>query len=100
MSNIVSITPLHDRVIVKPEPAEAKSAGGILLTETAQERPQRGIVTAAGPGKKDDPLTVKAGDAVLYAKHAGTSINIEGQDYILMHERDVLAIVVLKNEKI
>ncbi|GAB2814145.1 hypothetical protein GCM10027043_12670 [Ferruginibacter profundus] len=89
----LSITPLHDRVIVKPAAAEEKSAGGIIIPDTAKEKPQRGVVLAAGPGKKDEPVTVKAGDTVLYGKYAGTEISVEGQDYLIMRESDILAIV-------
>jgi chaperonin GroES len=89
----LNITPLHDRVIVKPAAAEEKSAGGIIIPDTAKEKPQRGTVLAAGPGKKDEPVTVKTGDTVLYGKYAGTEITIEGQDYLIMRESDILAIV-------
>lgn len=88
-----NITPLHDRVIVKPAAAETKTAGGIIIPDTAKEKPQRGTVTAAGPGKTDEPMTVKAGDNVLYSKYAGTEINIDGEELIIMRESDILAIV-------
>src|SRR6185436_4834149 len=77
MAKKLNITPLHDRVIVKPNAAEEKSAGGIIIPDTAKEKPQRGTVLAAGPGKKDEPVMVKAGDTVLYGKYAGTEITIE-----------------------
>ncbi len=93
MAKKVSITPLHDRVIVKAAAAEEKSAGGIIIPDTAKEKPQRGVVIAAGPGKKDEPVTVKAGDTVLYGKYAGTEIQIEGSEYLIMRESDILAIV-------
>ena len=93
MAKKVSITPLHDRVIVKAAAAEEKSAGGIIIPDTAKEKPQRGTVIAAGPGKKDEPVTVKAGDTVLYGKYAGTEIQIEGSEYLIMRESDILAIV-------
>ncbi len=93
MANTVNITPLHDRVIVQPAAAEEKTAGGIIIPDTAKEKPQRGIVVAAGPGKKDEPVTVKAGDTVLYSKYAGTEISLEGTDYLIMRETDILAIV-------
>lgn len=93
MANNVNITPLHDRVIVKPAPAEEKTAGGIIIPDTAKEKPQRGTVVAAGPGKKDEPTTVKAGDTVLYGKYAGTEVSLEGNDYLIMRESDILAIV-------
>jgi len=93
MAKKVNVTPLHDRVIVKAAAAEEKTAGGIIIPDTAKEKPQRGIVIAAGPGKKDEPVTVKTGDTVLYGKYAGTEIQIEGQDYLIMRESDILAIV-------
>ncbi|MFA6152811.1 MAG: co-chaperone GroES [Chitinophagaceae bacterium] len=89
----VSITPLHDRVIVKADAAEQKTAGGIIIPDTAKEKPQRGIVIAAGPGKKDEPVTVAVGDVVLYGKYAGTEISLEGVDYLIMRESDILAII-------
>ncbi len=89
----VNITPLHDRVIVKAAEAETKTAGGIIIPDTAKEKPQRGIVIAVGAGKKDEPMTVKAGDMVLYGKYAGTEINVEGADFLIMRESDILAIV-------
>ncbi|MBS1565158.1 MAG: co-chaperone GroES, partial [Bacteroidetes bacterium] len=79
MANNVSVTPLHDRVIVRPAKAEEKTAGGIIIPDTAKEKPQRGVVVAAGPGKKDEPVTVKNGDNVLYGKYAGTEIQIDGE---------------------
>jgi chaperonin GroES len=93
MAKKVSITPLHDRVIVKPAAAETKTAGGIIIPDTAKEKPQRGIVVAAGPGKKDEPVTVKAGDAVLYGKYAGTELTLDGEELLIMRESDILAIV-------
>lgn len=89
----VSVTPLHDRVIVKADAAEQKTAGGIIIPDTAKEKPQRGTVVAAGPGKKDEPTTVAVGDVVLYGKYAGTEINIEGTEYLIMRESDILAII-------
>ncbi|RYG42805.1 MAG: co-chaperone GroES [Chitinophagaceae bacterium] len=93
VSKKVNVTPLHDRVIIMPAPAEEKTAGGIIIPDTAKEKPQRGTVVAAGPGKKDEPVTVKAGDTVLYGKYAGTEITIEGKDYLIMRESDIVAIV-------
>ncbi len=92
-STKLSVTPLHDRVIVKAAAAEEKTAGGIIIPDTAQEKPQRGVVVAAGPGKKDEPTVVQTGDKVLYGKYAGTEITIEGVDYLIMRESDILAIV-------
>ena len=89
----LNITPLHDRVIVMPAAAEEKTAGVIIIPDTAKEKPQRGTVVAAGPGKKDEPVTVKVGETVLYGKYAGTEIQIEGQDLLIMRESDILAIV-------
>ena len=93
MAKKLSVTPLHDRVIVKAAAAEEKTAGGIIIPDTAKEKPQRGIVVAVGTGKKDEPMTVKVGDNVLYGKYAGTEIQIEGQDLLIMRESDLLAIV-------
>ena len=93
MANKLKITPLHDRVVVKPAAAEEKTSGGIIIPDTAKEKPQRGEVVAAGPGKKDEPVTVKAGDTVLYGKYSGTEINVDGQDFLIMRESDILAIV-------
>jgi chaperonin GroES len=93
MAKNVKITPLHDRVIVKPAPAEEKTAGGIIIPDTAKEKPQRGTVMAAGPGKKDEPMTVKSGDTILYGKYAGTEVSFEGEDYLIMRESDILAVI-------
>lgn len=89
----VSLRPLGDRVLVEPAPAEEKTAVGIIIPDTAKEKPQRGTVIAAGEGKKDEPTTVKPGDTVLYGKYAGTEISIEGKDYLIMRESDIFAIV-------
>lgn len=89
----LNIKPLADRVIIEPSAAEDKTAGGIIIPDTAKEKPQRGTVVAAGPGKKDEPLTVKVGDVVLYGKYAGTEITVEGNDYLIMRESDIVAIL-------
>jgi len=89
----VNIKPLADRVLIMSSPAEEKTAGGIIIPDTAKEKPQRGTVVAAGPGKKDEPMTVKPGDVVLYGKYSGTEINVDGKDYLIMKESDILAIV-------
>ncbi len=89
----LNIKPLADRVLVEPAPAEEKTASGIIIPDTAKEKPQRGTVVAVGPGKADEPTTVKAGDTVLYGKYAGTDITVEGTDYLIMRESDILAIV-------
>lgn len=93
MANNLKITPLHDRVIVKPDLAEQKTAGGIIIPDTAKEKPQRGVIIAAGPGKKEEPLAVKNGDTVLYSKYAGTEIRIDGEDLLIMRESDILGIL-------
>ena len=93
MAKKVSVTPLHDRVIVKADAAEEKTSGGIIIPDTAKEKPQRGTVVAAGPGKKDEPVTVKIGDTVLYGKYAGTELTVEGEELLIMRESDILAIV-------
>lgn len=89
----VNVTPLADRVLVEPAAAEEKTAGGIIIPDTAKEKPQRGTIVAVGNGKKDEPLTVKVGDAVLYGKYAGTEITVEGKDYLIMRESDIFAIL-------
>ncbi|MBL8057388.1 MAG: co-chaperone GroES [Anaerolineales bacterium] len=94
----LSLKPLGDRVVVEPIEQEEVTAGGIVLPETAKEKPQRGTVVAAGPGSRDDdgdriPLDVKVGDIVLYAKYAGTEFKVEGKKLLILKESDLLAIV-------
>ena len=89
----VKIKPLADRVLVEPAPAEEKTAGGIYIPDTAKEKPQRGKVVAAGKGTKDEPITVKVGDTVLYGKYAGTELKLDGKDYLIMRESDILAVI-------
>jgi chaperonin GroES len=89
----ISIKPLADRVIIEPAVAEEKTAGGIIIPDTAKEKPQRGTVVAVGPGKKDEPITVKVGNEVLYAKYAGTEFSYEGKNYLIMRESDIVAII-------
>lgn len=89
----LNIKPLADRVVVEPSPAEEKTAGGIIIPDTAKEKPQRGTVVAVGPGKKDEPTTVKTGENVLYGKYAGTEITVDGKEYLIMRESDLYAIV-------
>lgn len=89
----VNIRPLADRVLVAPDAAEEKTASGIIIPDSAKEKPQRGKVVAVGNGKKDEPITVKVGDNVLYGKYSGTEINVEGQDYLIMRESDIYAVV-------
>lgn len=89
----LSIRPLADRVIVEPAAAETKTASGIIIPDTAQEKPQRGTIVAVGNGKHDEPMTVKVGDSVLYGKYAGTEFKLDGKDYLIMRESDIFAIV-------
>jgi len=91
--NKLKIKPLADRVIIEPAAAEEKTASGIIIPDTAKEKPQKGTVLAAGPGKKDEPMTLKSGDVVLYGKYSGTEINVDGTNYLIMRESDVLAII-------
>ncbi len=89
----LNIRPLADRVVIKPAEAAEKTAGGIFIPDTAKEKPQHGTVLAVGPGKKDEPTTVKVGDTVLYGKYSGTEIQIDGGEYLIMKESDIFAIV-------
>lgn len=89
----VNIKPLADRVLVEPAAAEVKTASGIIIPDSAQEKPQKGTVVAVGPGKKDEPTTVKVGDTVLYGKYSGTEISYEGKDFLIMKEADIFAIL-------
>ena len=86
----MNIKPLADRVLVQPAPAEEK-VGGIIIPDTAKEKPQRGKIVAAGDGTKDDPMVLKDGDTVLYGKYAGTEV--EGEKYLIMRQSDVLAVI-------
>ncbi len=88
-----NISPLSDRVIIEPAEAEEKTASGIIIPDTAKEKPMRGKVVAVGPGKKDEPTTLKKGQTVLYGKYSGTEIQVEGTDYLIMREADVLAVL-------
>lgn len=89
----VNIKPLGDRVLVKSAKAEEKTASGIIIPDNAQEKPQKGEVIAVGNGAKDEPLTVKVGDTVIYGKYSGTELSYEGVDYLIMREADIFAIV-------
>ncbi len=89
----LNVKPLADRVIVEPAPAEEKTASGIIIPDTAKEKPMKGKIVAVGSGKKDESLTVKVGDQVLYGKYAGTEIQIDGKDYLIMRESDIYAII-------
>lgn len=85
--------PINDRVVVKPAPADEKTAGGIIIPDTAKEKPQRGEVIAVGPGKDGNLMTVKEGDIVLYGKYAGQELAYQGHDYLIMREDDILIIL-------
>ena len=89
----MTIKPLADRVLVEPAAAETKTSSGIIIPDTAKEKPQKGTVVAVGPGTRENPITVKVGDQVLYGKYAGTELQHEGKDYLIMKENDLLAIV-------
>ncbi|MEY3648624.1 MAG: hypothetical protein RLZ13_1509 [Bacteroidota bacterium] len=89
----VNIKPLADRVLVEPAAAEEKTASGLYIPDTAKEKPQKGVVIAVGNGKKDEPLTVKVGDTVLYGKYSGTELSVDGNDYLIMRESDIFAIL-------
>ena len=87
------IKPLADRVLIEPKEAEAKTASGLYIPDTAKEKPQQGTVLAVGPGKKDEPMEVKVGDVVLYGKYAGTEVTVEEKKYLIVRQSDILAIV-------
>ena len=89
----VKIKPLADRVLIEPMEAETKTASGIYIPDTAKEKPQQGKVVAVGPGTKDEKMTVKVGDTVLYGKYSGTELKLGGNDYLMMRESDILAII-------
>jgi chaperonin GroES len=85
--------PINDRVVVKPAPAEEKTKGGIIIPDTAKEKPQRGEVVAVGPGKDGKALAVKKGDIVLYGKYSGQELSYEGDDFLIMREDDILVVL-------
>jgi chaperonin GroES len=94
----MNVKPLEDRVLLKPMEAEQKTAGGIIIPDNAKEKPQKGEIVAVGPGKMNDKgqrieMTLKKGDKVLYGKYSGTEITIEGEDYLILRESDVLAVI-------
>ena len=89
----LKIQPLSDRVLVEPQAAETKTASGIYIPDSAKEKPQQGKVVAVGKGKKDHDMTVKVGDVVLYGKYAGNELKLDGKDYLIMREDDILAII-------
>ena len=89
----LKIKPLADRVLVEPLEAETKTASGIIIPDTAKEKPQKGNVVAVGAGTKENPITLKVGETVLYGKYSGTELKLDGKDYLIMRESDILAIV-------
>ena len=89
----VNFKPLAARVLVEPAAAEEKTASGIIIPDTAKEKPQKGAIVAVGTGKKDEPLNVQVGDQVLYGKYSGTEITIEGTEYLIMKEADIYGII-------
>jgi chaperonin GroES len=89
----LNIKPLADRVLIEPLEAETKTASGLIIPDTAKEKPQKGIVQAVGKGTKENKMTVKVGETVLYGKYAGTELKLDGKDYLIMSESDILAIV-------
>ncbi len=94
----MKIKPLSDRVIIKPSPSEEKTKGGIILPDTAKEKPVVGEVVAVGPGRKNEdgalvPMEIKVGDKVLYGKYSGTEVTLDGQEYLIMRESDIFAII-------
>lgn len=89
----MTIKPLLDRVVVEAKEAETKTASGLFIPDSAKEKPQQGVVVAVGSGKKDEPMELKVGDTVLYGKYAGTEITVDGKDYLVMHQSDVVAVL-------
>ena len=89
----VKIKPLADRVLIEPVAAEEKTASGIIIPDTAKEKPQKGTVVAVGPGTEEEKMEVKKGDVVLYGKYSGTEITIDGKDYLIMKQSDIFAII-------
>ncbi len=89
----LKIRPLGDRVIIEASSAEEKTAGGLIIPDTAKEKPQQGTVVAVGPGTPDQKMTLKVGDTILYGKYSGTEISYQGQDYLIMKESDIYAII-------
>ncbi len=89
----MTIKPLADRVLIKPAPAEEKTVGGIIIPDTAKEKPLQGNVVAVGNGTKDEEMVLKAGDNVLYGKYSGTEVEVDGEKYLIMRQSDVLAIL-------
>jgi len=90
---VITMKPLGTRVLIEPLKAEERTQGGIIIPDSAKEKPQSGKVIAVGPGSKDEPMEVKVGDVVLYGKYAGTEISYESKDYLIMSQSDILAVV-------
>jgi chaperonin GroES len=91
--NKVAFKPINDRIVVKPLPAEERTKGGIIIPDTAKEKPQQGEVIAVGPGKEGIQLNIHIGDRVLYGKYAGQELNYDGEDYLIMREDDILVVL-------
>lgn len=87
------IKPLADRVVIEPQEAQTRTAAGLYIPDSAKEKPQQGVVVAAGPGKKDEPMEVKVGDVVLYGKYAGTEVSVDDKKYLIVKQSDILAII-------
>jgi chaperonin GroES len=87
------LKPLHDRVVIKPHERETVTSGGIIIPDTAKEKPLRGKVIAVGQGKKDEPMTVRIGDNVIFSKYGGTEVQIDGNEYMILKESEILAII-------
>jgi len=89
----IKLKPLGDRVIIEPQEADDKTASGIIIPDSAKEKPQKGTVIAVGPGKKDEKIELKVGDVVLYGKYSGTELNFNNKDYLIMKQEDILVII-------
>ena len=90
---ITMIRPLADRVVIEPKAAETQTASGLYSPDTAKEKPQQGVVVAVGPGKKDEPMEVKVGETVIYGKYSGTEVSVDGTNYLIMKQSDILAVL-------
>ena len=88
-----NIKPLHDRVVIRPHERETMTSGGIIIPDTAKEKPLKGKVIAVGQGKKDEPMTVQIGDNVIFSEYGGTEVQIEGSEYMILKESEILAII-------
>ncbi len=92
-NRVMNLKPLADRVVIEPKPAETKTAGGLIIPDNAKEKPLEGVVVAVGPGTSEVKMEVKNGDTVLYGKYAGTEITVDGKEYLIMRQNDILAII-------